>query len=1118
MNNMHLLKKELEVQKRYATKIYNKLNDVLGDISEKEIANKYEEVSLGSLFTNGQYIYSEKTRSILQALRTGTNEIDYFDLKGTYYASSTFARALTSSKFKPRTQLHNSGIINAFSNEHIKEIGINTKRCYDYNNQPLPKCAITKESSSKVYKLGNLYIQKKETYERSSYGRRYSYTNTTYDIFDEEGNLTCYKSKDIVKNKIKQELEGFEICDKLPKQMVEIYKGSRYSAICEHCYYSDGKFYFKIGISYDDIILAKEAQTFKDIKYVLLDDALFVYTEEHSNCWTLTTEYTARIREDIFAYIVDGQIVFLEKPYYKYGDIEIGKNKVKITFGHQHYIINEDDISLKSPTASLPIVKDIPEGTTIIPSNRYFYILDKTGCSIFYKPNCSIVSGEAMTNIYNKFKKLRYGRKNSDLAFLADDNTIYFTSNNNYMTIRLYLDGFNKESIKVVAYGAFYVETIDTKTPYIIYNGRCIGVCCCKLKYPFRRYKKFFVKHDVIIGVLRNGQVQVGENHLLEIKEGTLYHNDKIVCSNAVLEEDYIRIKRTTSVSTNANFSITISFDDYTHELVTQRSTMYLVSVSKDLFSYSENGEYKLGLLKEDKSIPIDYSLYATIQSTASDFLHLETTQFIIDGYLITHVLLSQIMNFNVKLYNKIRDYIIIKLRFSNLTKDELIAIIDSVIAKYLVTYANTNGLYITLERLEKNPYVDELKVILTCLKNINDHLDSKSKELFKHDLTCYINSSTYKLSSTPEFKLKNARNINEMLARGIPYTKFNEFDFSLDFVASNKSLRATKTTIINTLTAQIRNLLGSYKENVTGILNIIKLSDLYYLQDYLIGNTKGVTLPEEITVLEEMNMIEGINKLGKKLYGFLKGYQITFKSHELYICNQSAYYTSNSKLLLIAKRFIEVTSDIQKELPKYISNEKVLELISLLINWSVKHVSDDIANLVIEDETTPKELIIKLWNRDDFAHNLLQGTRTHCCLALDSFNCHELINYIYNLNINLIEILHKDRIVGQAFVYIGETNTAINYNCEYRPHYFLIIDNVEINNSFSSYSIDITRKLQEYMIAYKQHLGNVISDVWLGTFYNDIEAPFPFQVSQSIDIIGNNFYRDSSRNFYKFI
>lgn len=120
----------------------------------------------------------------------------------------------------------------------------------------------------------------------------------------------------------------------------------------------------------------------------------------------------------------------------------------------------------------------------------------------------------------------------------------------------------------------------------------------------------------------------------------------------------------------------------------------------------------------------------------------------------------------------------------------------------------------------------------------------------------------------------------------------------------------------------------------------------------------------------------------------------------------------------------------------------------------------------------------------------MFKETKTHCCIAADSYNVGALIGYIYNENINLVEIRHKGDVVGQAFVYMVVSAQKIMYRYEKKHHIFMVIDNVEINNNYAQYAEDIAIHLQKFMAKCAEYVSPGISDILLGTNYNDINPP----------------------------
>lgn len=202
--------------------------------------------------------------------------------------------------------------------------------------------------------------------------------------------------------------------------------------------------------------------------------------------------------------------------------------------------------------------------------------------------------------------------------------------------------------------------------------------------------------------------------------------------------------------------------------------------------------------------------------------------------------------------------------------------------------------------------------------------------------------------------------------------------------------------------------------------------------------------------------------------------------------------------------------------------NKDSKEIIKNVLSWSISHIEEAIGNIDEDIEANAdktESMQIKLWDRYDILEALTQGNKTHCCLAVNSFNIHHMVKYIYNKNINLVEIRNKDGVIGQAFVSIYRTKNKFHYRYEYKQHLFMIIDNVEVNNSYAMYRDDIARNLQKFMNMYMLYTSDKISDVFLGTCMNDIMPPYSFCQDIDVEIIGEKeLYLDHSSTFYKFI
>lgn len=146
-----------------------------------------------------------------------------------------------------------------------------------------------------------------------------------------------------------------------------------------------------------------------------------------------------------------------------------------------------------------------------------------------------------------------------------------------------------------------------------------------------------------------------------------------------------------------------------------------------------------------------------------------------------------------------------------------------------------------------------------------------------------------------------------------------------------------------------------------------------------------------------------------------------------------------------------------------------------------VSHLKDDFWNIdlqkIKEISSNSREYTIKLWDRENVIENLNMWHATHCCIAPDGQYWSALPEYLENENYNVIQVMNEDKIVGLAFTYIGRA--------KWNNH--LVIDNVEINNSYSMDSEIIAAWLKEYARDYRDYIWWLEKAIHIWDSYNDI-------------------------------
>jgi hypothetical protein len=181
-------------------------------------------------------------------------------------------------------------------------------------------------------------------------------------------------------------------------------------------------------------------------------------------------------------------------------------------------------------------------------------------------------------------------------------------------------------------------------------------------------------------------------------------------------------------------------------------------------------------------------------------------------------------------------------------------------------------------------------------------------------------------------------------------------------------------------------------------------------------------------------------------------------------------------------------------------------------IKDSVKfHLQDDFWNVDIHKIkkiiNEKREYSMKIWDRNNVIENLNQWYYTHCCISPTWINWWSMPKYIVSENFNVVEIRSNDKIVWQAFCYIWKNNNKMN----------IVIDNVEINNSYSIDSEVIKSNIISFVKEFRDHIWNLDDMIKIWNNYNDVKV-LGSECTTSTIIWYKDLYLDSNKTQREFI
>lgn len=1098
------IKETLEKEEKFMEEAYLKYCDTVGAHKDLDSLEEIEYVeNIKTRLRSGGFIY--KDGRILQVLKN-QNRLEYYALDGRYVDETTMSKEYKSEDVKYKTDLVCIGE-SAITGKDVFARYIDDKLCTDYDDKIVD---FREDSRNRRAFVNGLMLPAKDIYEeRSSYSRsRYSYS--TY--------LSSSVDKDKIRNYIPSEYEKVE--EKIGKSWddskVIMHKDNFYIAVGGYT-----KEHYKVPTFSKD-----------SMRYTVID-GVFYYSilkgeEKKESSKLINSEYSELI-ENYYVRIHLGEVIFEDKPYSKYPRMFKINNEDVVVMGYNQYPINQKDFefvlnNLETNNSPYNTVSEVKDTDFVIPYKSLFLIISEEGVVSVYDRMLSLYAGRYATNGLECYSNIRFGRKKSN--FYKLDGFIYGEGYGD--DCRFSLEDYEENTIKAVETSLLTGKNKNGETELISIYGKKT-----KLKINLSKDIVYSLSGNEIHVVSFNGdEIDIQVNGLVfKIKDNNLYFDGEKVVDNVIYDRDHMEVIK---IIPNSKL-----------EKLSGKLTIPLFGIDKDSFNihynqgiaikYEDDGylglfnrvDWKIeGIFSKKDGIKHDgdfdiYTNFVVLKSKKEEGRKSKgnSVKFIISGWTVDSMALSKIYSLNEGLFRKICEEIIKNDNAS--TKSEFLKLIKKTVDNAFYKCVKDNGINVT--RKAFNEYVDDrdfFDVVLN-LDNVRDHLSDSEYNTLILALENQINGKVYEDLNLTAF---NAQNVRDFINHGVNLEKFNNYDGKVQFVAHSAGSYTLKESLQETLFNQIQNLIGSRKFKQKGVLQVSNIRDLIGIGESFYDE---VALDMLSSVEKKDNaylkmVVREVNKLGQTIYKFLKSYdtEMDYLNREIVVNGVRAVEMPLKKLINMLNRFIFIVEGIQEKLKQIDIDEYIKNEVNKMLVWCIDHIKRDLENVPedIEDIKNPT-LNIRLWNREDVLRNLTQGTRTHCCIALDSFNIGALVRYIFNKNIVLAEICEDDKIVGQAFIYMAVSESKMDYKYENKRHIFMVIDNVEVNNNYSKYATDIGKNLQAFMYDFKNYLSSdKISDVLLGTAYNDIKPPYKFKVDMDIKVLGNEIYRDTSTTFYKFL
>lgn len=1095
----------LEVKKLLKER-YNKINNILDSIDYNKIS--LEEDCLPFIFNNGTYIL--RNGKIIHGEQVDQT-IYYYYRNCHLFDTVDYKKPLPIlDRKEKKDNLVEKVCTDIISEEDLLGLEDNDGMHLSFNNQNLPH-----GKYSYLYFINNhFFVQEhiqngySSIYHRGM--RNMSYKTVYYEINDvgEKDENTVYESLKDIRNKFSNKKYSYykqnsysreftSVTDKT-KKMDSENNVVKYSH--PQVYFYENKFY--IGNTY---LYELETKKLDNMYYAVYKDFFIYYVnKETKDAIKINPIYSTTITlngKDYNIMLCNGKLTFKEKPYHKYG---IVKDK-SIVLKDKLYTIDLDSLKYDSNSNSVysdkyEIIKEFEEKDKFFLIDKYFITVKDNKVYVYYKI-ASISTNNVLTN---KCKNYRFKRKKSNFYLNTNTNDILVLDDSDECYI-LKSSNYNISSLKLIKENAATIEDKNNRLFCINSKGLIVTI------EPLKNYKEFDGQNS-IVGIKDNGEVYFN-GITFNYKDESLYYKNKKILPNVKYKGNF-KFYSAEAVD-NADSGVYIGFADYKDGRVYDELTAEPLFCNEFIDCYDDNRGNYVYLIKED----IELSLSCKIKEVKEHPLFIALkNQYIIHGYHIISPILDKIILLNSYVYDNICKKVE-GMSFNN--KQDLQKSLDSIMIRAIMQQANDFGILISEKDIRTFNNQQDLITVILNIENILSHSVMPENILLK-DITTFIKNDNYDFTKSNFYISQNRKNTIDFISKGLSVDRFNNYEKNLNFKATTAENGLFKSSLGSSLFTQFYNLIGSRIKKIEGALQLNSIDYLSTIEEDI--NRSISHKLNRLTDTEKLTIVKNLNKLGYKIHSLLKKYNISmdYINSNIVVNNIDIDKVPLKKITAIASDLIEMKDKLLNMLQKYLNDERFSEIkdfLSEYISWSIKHIEDDFSNIPTDIKNVKeKEFSIKLWNRSNLIENLVQGNKTHCCLATDNFNIKAMIEYIYNNNIIILEIKNKEKTIGQAFVYLAVTEKEISYRFQHKKHIFMIIDNVEINNNYANYTNDIAIHLQNFIIEYKNYVSKNISDVLLGTSYNDIVPPYSFKTTIKHNSIGTPHYTDNGNEFYKFI
>lgn len=1085
--------------------ILEKKQEIMYNLLKKSNTDTLDTILLPSKYNDGAYIL--KDNMILHGEIIEDFIYYYNTIDNSYYGGEYKNEILTSDIRNIDT---NSGrkvfCRNLLTGQDLYTIEENGKTIFEHSKIEIPIENLSFESLLSDGK--NFFILKEYVREgfEHSYGRRNRpcYRTVYYQIkngnkikigsdFEEVLKLVFPKNR-IGKYEKQYSNEYDFLVNSIKLGKDELVEGKHYDY---SVYFKNDIFYIIIDKgTFSHFIIEIPAIEYEGINYCLIANNIAYYTGKEKGLITLNSVYTTHICEKHIMFNNEGSLEFKDTPYHKYGTVQDNK----IIKNERIYNLDFSKTLVENYTiikSEYPII-NIPRGEVYL-VNNYFVCLDLGKIFIFYKTEKSYAS-----NILKPYKNFRFQRKKSNFYLNRESGDIYIYADNckPYIVTK---KEFSIKSLELISKKAAIIKGHDN-------NLYCVNEKGYKrIISPLEEYKCFTANSN-ITGLKKDGTIEINDLILIFDKNKKEIRLDKKIIWDNVKYKGSMEFITSEPIE-NCNSYVTADLKENYTPITFNGKSLY----QNNYFDCYENSVGIFAYLKKECcKIRINNEELRSIVND-SEFVCTKRGYFI-KGYHINDGLISQVQRYNSEIYNNLVDKIA-KERI--ISKNKLINFIDNKILYDIVKEVNKYNINITKEEIINSSNLKDTLLVLLNIRNIKENFPIDFDKL-SSDIENILKNKDYNFTKTNIFNDKNVFNSKKFMENGLSIDKFNDYSEEITFKSTTAKNRLLKGSLCNTLFTQLYNMIGSKKRHMDGIFQLVNLENLISIE-----NDVNISISEYIHSLEESDkktIIKFLNSCGYKIYKFLKKYNIEMNYDDFYIIinKQLPARVHIKKLEHIANDMVLVTNKIIKNIDDSPIDKIFKNFISKYVEWSMKHIQDDFS--VIEDtcnivrDFKENTFTIKLWDRKNLITNLVQGNKTHCCIAADAYNIKALIDYIYNKNMVLVEIRSKEDVIGQAFVYLAVSEDKLRYRYENKYHLFMIIDNVEINSNYIQYTEDIAKNLQTFMIGFKDYVSSNISDILLGVNYNDITPPYDFKANINVSILGCDHYIDSRSTFYKFI